>query len=181
MQLQKLLEKYNVRGGIQNHSGNALEVNVSSTLRMIQDCDPEWIGVQYDPGHCTLSGEAPKLAVGLLGPYLHSVNLKSPRQEYLADKETGKLTYKNIWTLIRDGMLDAEQVLQALDDAGYTDPISIHAEYRTHYHVIEHDVPATTKIIGNDLAYMKQIIQSLNQKATKQATHSEKPVLAGVK
>ena len=157
--LQVLLAKHGVKGAIQNHSGRTLDVNISSCLLMMQDCDPDWIGVQYDPGHLTLSGEPIKIALELLGPRLHSVNLKSPRQEYRADPKTDKLTYVPIWVPLRDGMLDVPGVLKALTDCGYTDPISIHAEYRTHYHMIEHNMEATDKLIAADLAYVRQIVE----------------------
>ena len=153
--VEKLLEKHGVMGAIQNHSGMALEVNVSSCLLMMQDCDPEWVGVQCDPGHLTLSGEPFELALGLLGPYMHSVNFKSPRQEYFADPETGRLRFKPIWTPLRDGMLDVPAALKALKAAGYTDPISIHGEYRTHYHYIEQNLKKTGELIAEDVAYIR--------------------------
>jgi len=159
--LGKLLEKHLVKGGIQNHSGNTLDVNISSCLLMLQDCDPEWVGVQYDPGHLTLSGEPVKLALELLGPSLHSVNFKSPRQEYFIDPDTKQLTYKPIWLPLKDGMLNAPLVLKELQSAGYTDPISIHAEYRNYFYMIEKDIKATNKLIAEDVAYVKELMKNL--------------------
>ena len=156
-EVQKLLEKHDVRGGVQNHSGNCLEVNISGTLRMIEDCDPEWLGVQYDPGHQTLSGEPFGLAIDLLGPSLHSVNFKSPRQEYYADPNTGQLRFKPIWVPLIDGMLDCAGVLSKLQEVGYRDAISVHSEYRTHYHQIEHFVDATAKLAKADIAFAKEV------------------------
>jgi sugar phosphate isomerase/epimerase len=156
--LGKLLAKHGVKGGIQKHSGHTLDVNISSCLLMLRDCDPEWVGVQYDPGHCTLSGEAPKLAVGLLGPRLQSVNLKSPRQEYCVDPDTGRLTYRATWVPLRDGMLDVPAVLAALAAAGHGDPLSIHAEYRSHFYMVEQDVDATTALIAEDVRYVRALM-----------------------
>lgn len=156
--IQKLLEKHGVRAAIQNHSGFTLDVNISSCLRVMQDCDPEWVGIQYDPGHCTLSGEEPRLAIGLMGPRLHSVNFKSPRWEYFADRRTGRLRYQPIWVPLPDGMLDVPGVLAQLDAAGYSDPISIHGEYRTHYHYIEENCEKTGKLITEDVAYVRRVM-----------------------
>ena len=156
--VEKLLKKHGVKGAIQNHSGMTLDVNVSSCLLMMQDCDPEWVGVQCDPGHLTLSGEPFELALGLLGPYLHSVNLKSPRQEYFADAKTGALSFKPIWVPLRDGMVDVPGVLKALKAAGYTEPISIHGEYRTHYYYMVKDVQETGKLIADDVAYLRAMM-----------------------
>ena len=159
--LSKLLEKHQVKGAMQNHSGVTLQVNVSSCLLMLQDCDPEWAGIQYDPGHLTLSGEPIPLAIGMMGPYLHSVNFKGPRQEYFVDPKTDRLTYRPIWVPLRDGMLDVPGALNALKDAGYTDPISVHAEFRTHYHMIERNLEATNEIVAGEVAYLREVMESL--------------------
>lgn len=159
--LQKLLEKHGVSGGIQNHSGPALEVNVSSTLRMVEDCDPQWVGVQYDPGHATISGEPIRLALDLLGPYLHSVNLKSPRQEYFIDPESGRLAYQPVWVPLRDGMLDLPGLLQQLKRSGYSEALSIHGEYRSYFYRIEEDPEAVDELIAADVRYARSLLQDL--------------------
>ena len=157
--LARLFEKHQVAGAIQNHSGSSLAVNLSCCLLTLADCSPEWTGVQYDPGHCALSGEPPEMAVGLLGPYLHSVNFKSPRQEYFVDPKTGRLSYKPVWVPIRDGMLDVPAVLKALAEAGYTDPISIHAEYRNHFYRVENDMEATNGLVADDVEYLRGVMR----------------------
>lgn len=156
--LGKLLEKHGVMGAVQNHSGPTLDVNASSCLLMLSDCDPAWVGVQYDPGHCTISGESIDVAVPLLGPYLHSVNLKSPRQVPVVDPETERLTWRNVWVKLRDGMVDVHQLVATLCDAGYTDPISIHAEYRNYFYTVEHDGDATDKLVAEDVAYVRKVM-----------------------
>jgi sugar phosphate isomerase/epimerase len=158
--LQSLMEKYHVQGAIQNHSGNTLAVNVSSLLRLIQDCDPEWIGIQYDPGHCNISGEPIPLAIGLMKSYLHSVNIKSGRQEYFIDKFSGTLQYAPVWVPLGDGMLDIPLLLKQLRAAGYKDPISLHAEYRTFFHRIEKNREATDELITEDLKYLRHLMTS---------------------
>ncbi len=159
--IEELLRKHGVRGAIQNHSGMTLDVNVSSCLLVMQDCDPEWVGVQLDPGHLTLSGEPLDLAIGLLGPRLHSVNFKSPRQEYFVDAKTGRLRFQPIWVPLRDGMVDVPHALAALRSAGYDDAISIHGEYRTHYHYIETNLEKTGQLIATDVAYLRAVMGEL--------------------
>ncbi len=159
--LQKLLEKHGVSGGIQNHSGPALEVNVSSTLRMVEDCDPQWVGVQYDPGHATISGEPIQLALDLLGPYLHSVNLKSPRQEYFIDPESGRLAYKSVWVPLRDGMLDLPGLLQQLKRSGYAEALSLHGEYCSYFYRVEEDKEAVDELIAADVRYARGLLRDL--------------------
>ena len=159
--LGRLLEKHQVKGGVQNHSGNTLDVNCSSCLLMVQDCDPAWVGVQYDPGHCTLSGEPIEIAARLLGPYLHSVNVKSPRQEYVIAPATGRLAYSPVWVPLREGMLDVPKLLTTLREVGHTDPISVHAEYRCSFYRVEHDGDATDAIVADDVAYLRKVMAEL--------------------
>ena len=46
--LIKLLKKFKIKGAIQTHSGYCLECNISSTMRLVEKFDPEWVGIQYD-------------------------------------------------------------------------------------------------------------------------------------
>ena len=155
--LQKLLEKHGVKGGIQNHSGgNVLEINISCLLLLLRDCDPKWVGIQYDPGHATISGEPIKLAISLMGPHLHSVNIKSPRQEYFINPENGRLAYKPVWVPLKDGMLDMPMLLSELKAAGYKDALSIHAEYRSHFHFVERDMEACNALVADDVKYLRK-------------------------
>ena len=158
VKLGRLLERHQVQGAVQNHSGPTLDVNVCSCLLMLQDTDPEWVGVQYDPGHLTISGEPIRVAIGLLGKRLQSVNVKSPRQEYFVSPGNGRLTYKPVWVPLRDGMLDVPGVLAALETADYTDPISIHAEYRCYFHMIERNLEATNKLVASDVKYLRSMM-----------------------
>ncbi len=153
--LEKLLAKHGVSGGIQNHSGITLSVNVSSLLRVLEGRDPQWVGIQYDPGHTAFTGESPRLALGLMGPYLHSVNFKSSRYMNAMDPQTGRLRYHEVWGPLRDGMIDVPDVLAELQAAGYEDPISIHGEHRTYFYRVEEDREATDKLVGEDVAYLR--------------------------
>ncbi len=156
--LEALFARHGVAGGIQNHSGTRMAVNISSLLRAIEHCDPRWIGIQYDPGHCTLSGEPPRCALTLMGPYCHSVNFKSPRHMNLTDPATGRMTWRAAWVPLRDGMLDVPQVLYALKAAGYADPISLHAEYGAYFFEVTSNLKATQKLVAADVAYVRECL-----------------------
>jgi len=153
--IEYLLEKHGVSAGIQNHSGDCLEANISSVLRLLEGRNPKWLGIQYDPGHLTLSGEKPHLAIGLMGDYLHSVNFKSPRQEYFVERESGRLAYCPVWVPLADGMLDVPAVMCALLAVGYRDPLSIHCEYRSHFFRVEKHPDDVFRIVKEDVAYLR--------------------------
>lgn len=159
--LEGILSKHGVAGGIQNHSGTRVGVNISSLMRVMEHCDPAWVGIQYDPGHNTVAGEPPRCALKLMGPHCHSVNFKSPRQINYMDPSTGKLSYRPMWGPLRDGMLDVPFVLEELQNEGYTDPISLHAEYGGYFFHVTSDIEATKKIVAQDIAYVRECMTSL--------------------
>jgi L-ribulose-5-phosphate 3-epimerase len=159
--LEKLLEKHGVSAGIQNHSGNSLDVNISSVLHVISGRNPKWIGIQYDPGHLTLSGEPPHIALGLMGEYLHSVNFKSPRQDAFIRPQTGRLAYVPSWVPLRSGMLDVPLVLEELKKAGYTEAISIHCEYRSFFFRMEQNVEDVNRVVKEDVDYLREELKQL--------------------
>lgn len=161
---QKLLAKHGVQGGIQNHSGgNMLEINISCLLLLLRDCDPQWVGIQYDPGHALISGEPIRLAISLMGEYLHSVNIKSPRQESFINPDNGRLEYKPVWVPLKDGMLDIPALLSELKTVGYKDAFSLHAEYRSHFHHVARDLEACNQLVANDVDYLKKHLKHVEK------------------
>ena len=75
--------------------------------------------------------------------------------------QTGRLAFKAIWVPLRDGMLDVHGVLTALQAAGYRDPISLHAEYRSHFHYAERDLEATNKLVAEDVVYLREVMKAV--------------------
>jgi len=54
--LQPLFSDNGVKAGFHTHSGRFMGLNANHVLRLIEDCDPEVIGVYYDAGHSTIEG-----------------------------------------------------------------------------------------------------------------------------
>ncbi len=159
--LEPYLARHEMRAGIQVHSGNTVHATVGLCLLCLKDRDPRWLGVQVDTGHLSYAGESPELAIALAGPYLHSVNLKAIRRDVAVDKKTGKLTWPAVVVPLRDGMVDWVSILRALMNAGYTDALSIHAEYRSAYFRYEENTELTTQLISDDRAFIAGIMKSM--------------------
>ena len=157
--MEKLLARHGIKGSLQIHSGDYLETNASSTVRLLEVFDPQWLGVQYDPGHLAATGESIRLALDIIGNYLHSVNVKSPRWEYTINPDTGRLQYQVIWVPLKDGMLNVPLLLEELDRVGYKDALNIAAEYRCSFHMVENDVEATTALIAKDVKYVRNLMK----------------------
>lgn len=130
-------------------------------MRVVEHCDPKWIGIQYDPGHCALSGELPRCALNLMGPYCQSVNFKGPRYLNYINPTTGQLNYRFMIGPLRDGMLNVPLVLAELQKAGYTDPISIHAEYGAYFYEVTKNLEATNKLVAADVQYVRECMSKM--------------------
>ena len=55
-QLEPLFRDNGVKAGFHNHSLMNMGLNANHVLRLIEDCNPEVIGVYYDAGHSTIEG-----------------------------------------------------------------------------------------------------------------------------
>ncbi|HHW08417.1 MAG TPA: sugar phosphate isomerase/epimerase [Firmicutes bacterium] len=160
--LEPYLKKHGIKAGVQVHSGNTAHATLGLCLLCVQDRDPEWLGVQVDTGHLGYSGEPPELALALVGPYLHSVNLKAIRRDVAVDKKTGKLTWPMVIVPLRDGMVDCASFLRTLKKMGYDEALSIHPEYRSPYFNYEKYTELTTQLITEDREYVAGILKELS-------------------
>lgn len=75
--LEKINREYGVRGNYQNHSGIRVGGPVWDLYRLLKDCDPSNIGVQYDIRHAIVEGgESWPLGMKLLAPWIQTTDIK---------------------------------------------------------------------------------------------------------
>lgn len=159
--LEPVFRRHGIRGALQIHSGPHLLSNVGICLHLLEGRDPACFGIQLDPGHLALSGEMPHIAINLAGQYLHTVNFKAPRLEPAFDPEQGKVTWRSTWVPLWDGIVDWEEVLVLLKEAGYTGPISIHAEYRSLYDRSDVNIEFSNEAMRKDCAYVRSLMKKI--------------------
>ena len=155
--LESLCEKYSVKANFQIHSGSCLNCNVGISLMMLKGRNPEWIGIQIDPGHLEVSGEIQPLAFAMTGEFLHSVNVKSPRYYAMPGSHPGQLDWRILWQPLPEGLVNWRNVFSILKDIGYTDPLSIHGEYP-----VEKDPDMSSQLIAKDLQFVKGLLNELD-------------------
>lgn len=90
---------------------------------LVEQFDPSVIGVIYDVGNLVWEGyESHRIALQILGPYLHHVHLKNAAAERVtADPPRWAYT----WTPLEDGLVDVAGFLDLLASLGYDGWISI--------------------------------------------------------
>ena len=88
---------------------------------LVEHTDPTLVGVIYDVGNTVWEGsEDPRLALQLLGPYLHHVHLKNAAARRAPD---GRWNY--VWSPLDDGLVPVADVLGLLREHGYSGWISL--------------------------------------------------------
>ncbi len=123
--LEKLNKEYGVTGNYQNHSGADVGATVWDLYHILKDCDPEFIGVQYDIRHATAEGGFSwPLGLKLLGPWIRTTDIKDFIW-YKNEKDEWKI--KNV--PLGEGMVDFKKYFELYKSINVEAPVSIHYEY----------------------------------------------------
>lgn len=123
--LEKLNREYGVTGNYQNHSGTRVGGPVWDLYHFLNNCDPKFIGVQYDIRHAIVEGgESWPLGMKLLAPWIRTTDIK----DFIWEKnEQGKWIIKNV--PLGEGMVDFEKYFELYKSYHIEAPVSIHYEY----------------------------------------------------
>lgn len=115
-QVEALSKQYGVQGLIETHHGN-IACSASAARRLVDDFDPQHIGVIYDPGNLVHEGfEAYRMGLDILGPYLAYVHVKNAAARLIPGATP---PWQVEWRTIDEGEVYWPQVMEALHDIGY--------------------------------------------------------------
>jgi sugar phosphate isomerase/epimerase len=119
-QAESLCRKYGVKGLIETHHGT-IAASASGAMRLVQELDPDAVGVLYDPGNMVFEGfENYRMGMEMLGPYLAHVHVKNAGwQTTGAEGEDGALAWTAGWEPMKQGMVPWKQVIDDLRAVGY--------------------------------------------------------------
>jgi len=123
--LEKLNREYGVLGNYQNHSGIRVGGPVWDLYHLLKDCDPKYIGVQYDIRHAIVEGgESWPLGMKLLAPWIQTTDIK----DFIWEKDkNGKWQIVNV--PLGQGMVDFKKYFELYKSMKIEAPVSIHYEY----------------------------------------------------
>lgn len=156
--LEKINREYSVSGNYQNHSGRRVGGPVWDLYHVLKDCDPKFIGVQYDVRHATVEGgESWPLGMKLLAPWIQTTDIK----DFIWQKNE-----KGNWQIVNvplgEGMVDFKTYFELYKPMNIEAPVSIHFEYDLGG--AEHGNKETTMTMGKIEAYFKKDLQFLKNK-----------------
>ncbi|MCK4922657.1 MAG: TIM barrel protein [Bacteroidales bacterium] len=122
--LEKINRKFGIQGCYQNHQGSKVGGPVWDIYSIIKDCDPEYMGVQYDIRHAVVEGAGCwPLGMKLLSPWITNTAIK----DFYWKKTDGKWKITNV--PLGEGMIDFDAYLEEYVSLGISGPITIHYEY----------------------------------------------------
>jgi sugar phosphate isomerase/epimerase len=123
--LAKLNEKLGIHGGYQNHSGLHVGAPVWDLYELLKNCDPKYLGVQYDIRHAvTEGGYCWMLGMKRVEPWIRAICIK----DFVWGKdEKGAWRHQNV--MLGEGMVNFDEFLKEYATLKIEAPISIHYEY----------------------------------------------------
>ncbi len=154
--LAAMNKNYNIRAGYHNHSGRGdIGGPIWDILKMLEGVDTEWVGSNYDPGHCFAEGTkgAWETNFKVIAPYIKMSAIKD-----FAWYQTGD-GWRSRFPPVGQGMLDWKKTLSLYKDINFTGPFSMHIEYHIEDQG-EEEHTNTIKAIKRDLdvfaGYLKE-------------------------
>jgi sugar phosphate isomerase/epimerase len=122
--LAELNEKYNIKGGYQNHSGNSLGSPVWDIGMLLDKINSPYMGCQYDIRHATVEGaKSWPLGLNFIARHINTIDIK----DFTWTEKNGEWQVKNV--PLGEGVVDFKSFFKQLHDLQIYAPISIHYEY----------------------------------------------------
>jgi sugar phosphate isomerase/epimerase len=144
--LLPLLDRYNVRLGVQNHCGRFV-ANAVGLRRLIEKYEPRHISMVWDAAHEALEGGEPDLALDAAWSRLCMVNLKNAFWQRTNGPEAAYAKWQVYWTSGRQGLASWPRVIDELKVRQYRGTVCLTAEYSDH--------DAVNRLIAEDIAFAK--------------------------
>ncbi len=127
-----LNKEIGIKGGYHNHSHNFFGANLADIAYALENVDPQWLGLYFDPAHATIEGGSSGWIMGL--------DLLRERTIMVAVKDfywtsdgsgyAGGRRHKVMFCPLSDGNVPWPRVLQCLKESNFNGPISLHSEYQ---------------------------------------------------
>lgn len=123
--LEAMGRKYGVKILSEIHMNN-LNASPSAAYRLVEGCDPNYVGVIFDPGNMVNEGyEDYQKSFELLGPYIAHVHVKNAVLVEDGRDELGCKKWSRQQAPLWDGMADLRELFRVMKKYGYDDTVSV--------------------------------------------------------
>lgn len=125
--LNKLCElnvRHGIHGAIQNHVGNTFGSPIWDAFIILKDCDPKYLGFQYDIRHAVAEGNGSwTLGLEIISDYIHTTCIK----DFTWIQKNKK--FQPVSVPLEEGIVDFRKYFELLKKGNISGPVSIHYEY----------------------------------------------------
>lgn len=151
-----------VKAGFHCHS-DCMGLNANYTLRLMEDCDPNVIGVYYDIGHNTIEGSSSGwiMDLDLAFNRLFMVAIKNRAWYFMGNSSLDE--DRKGWVVktvpIENGIADIPKFVKLLKQISFNGIVSFHSEYQGHFtwcNLTNEEVVEQTK---KDISYFRSLLK----------------------
>jgi sugar phosphate isomerase/epimerase len=122
--LAAMNQRFGIRGGYQNHSGDRVGGPVWDVWMLVRDVGSPWLGCQYDIRHAVIEGmQSWPTGLRLVAPFIQTVDVKDG---HWAKTAKG---WQPVTVPVGEGAVDFVAFFRLLGTLGVRKPISAHFEY----------------------------------------------------
>lgn len=116
---ERLAKQYGVKGVVETHH-YTIAPSAGLAHRLVSHCDPDLIGVLFDPGNMIYEGyEQFRMGLELLGPYLAHVHIKNAAWAEVGKRKDGTAEWRCEWASLHNGAVDIRALLADLKAVHY--------------------------------------------------------------
>lgn len=157
--LEKINRKFGIQGCYQNHQGTGFGGPIWDIYWAISDCDPDYMGVQYDIRHAVIEGARSWPAgLKLIAPWIKTIVFK----DFYWNLKASKWDILNV--PLGQGMIDFDAYLKEYTNLKISCPVTIHYEY--YLGGAESGSRTTTMSLDEIKGFMKTDLDWLKNKFT---------------
>lgn len=123
--LVRLASQAGLRTGLHVHSGPIIGGTVWDALELIQEIDPQWIGLYFDPAHATIEGgnNGWKYSFQRAADRIIMVSVK----DFIWEKSKGR--WQSTWVPLGQGMVRFPEFFRMLARISFSGPLSLLIDY----------------------------------------------------
>jgi sugar phosphate isomerase/epimerase len=149
--VEEMCQQYQIKGLVETHH-KTIAPSASLAYRLVDQLNPEYIGVLYDPGNMVFEGyENHRMGLELLGPYLAHVHMKNAIWQSNGQRDDGSLIWDASWDLVENGVVNWKQVLSDLQAVGYEGYVGME-DFSGKF--------AAKDALKHNIQYIKQLVNS---------------------
>ena len=149
IKLQELNSKYELHGAIQNHTGMRFGSAVWDAYEVVKECDPKYVGIQYDVRHAMADGIGSwPIGLEIALSHIDTTCIK----DFTWKEKNG--TFSPITVPLGEGIVDFRKYFEILNTKKISGPVSIHYEYPP---------LSSINLTNNSTEQMKKIIPLLKR------------------